>query len=110
MAGSRNSSGDEELVVEAEWTGVLGFTLDGKPLVGAMPSDAYNGRVFVGVGYCGHGMPTCSGVGKALAQQMASAEGYDVSDIADSNTASISEYIKSLNPGRFAQLSGTLNS
>ena len=100
------SSGDEELVVEAEWTGVLGFTLDGKPLVGAMPKSAYNGRVFVGAGYCGHGMPTCSGVGKALAQQMASAEGYDVSNVAASDTASITEYIKSLSPGRFKLLPG----
>lgn len=91
-------------MVEAEWTGVLGFTLDGQPLAGAMPSAAYHGRVFVGAGYCGHGMPTCSGVGKALAQQMASAEGHDVSDAASSDTASITEYVKSLSPGRFGQL------
>jgi hypothetical protein len=98
-------SGDEELVVEDEWTGVLGFTLDGKPLAGAMPNAAYDGRVFVGAGYCGHGMPTCSGVGKALAQQMAAAEGHDVSAVAASDTATISEYVQSLDPGRFAQLS-----
>ena len=98
------SRGDEELVVEAEWTGVLGFTLDGDPLAGAMPNPAYNGRVFVGAGYCGHGMPTCSGVGKALALQMASAEGHDVSNIASSDTASICDYVKSLSPGRFRQL------
>ena len=50
--------------VEAEWTGVLGFTRDGRPLVGAVP-----GRpgLFVGAGFCGHGMPQCFGVGKALA-------------------------------------------
>ena len=83
---------------------MLGFTLDGQPLAGAMPSAAYHGRVFVGAGYCGHGMPTCSGVGKALAQQMASAEGHDVSDAASTDTASISEYVKSLSPGRFGQL------
>eukprot|EP01047_Picozoa_sp_COSAG01_P135047 COSAG01_NODE_65250_length_274_cov_0.308571_1_plen_34_part_01 len=34
--------------MEAEWTGVLGFTLDGRPLAGAMPAPAYGGRVFVG--------------------------------------------------------------
>lgn len=65
------SGEQEELVVEAEWTGVLGFTLDGRPLAGAMPG-SYGGRVFVGAGYCGHGMPVCGGVGKALAQQMVS--------------------------------------
>lgn len=99
-------SGDQDLVVEAEWTGVLGFTLDGKPLAGAMPNVVYAGRVFVGAGYCGHGMPTCSGVGKALAQQMVSAEGHDVSDVVASDTASIIEYVKSLSPARFAQLNG----
>eukprot|EP00966_Prymnesium_polylepis_P036933 856760-Prymnesium_polylepis.1 len=38
--------------VEAEWTGVLGFTSDGRPLCGAMP-----GRpgVLVAAGFCGHG-------------------------------------------------------
>ena len=98
--------GEEELVVESEWTGVLGFTLDGKPLAGAMPGEAHGGRVYVGAGYCGHGMPTCSGVGKALAQQMAGAEGHDVSSIAACDTATIEEYVRSLDPGRFSQLSG----
>ena len=45
--------------VEAEWTGVLGFTSDGRPIVGELP-----GRpgVLVAAGFCGHGMPQCYGV------------------------------------------------
>ena len=45
-----------EIQIEAEWTGVLGFTHDKKPLVGAVRE-----RVWVGAGFCGHGMPQCSG-------------------------------------------------
>lgn len=90
----------EELVVESEWTGVLGFTLDGKPLVGPMPR--WGGRVFAGVGYNGHGMPACSGVGQALASQMAAAEGHDVTAL--SRPAEITEYVASLSPERFASL------
>jgi hypothetical protein len=39
--------------VEAEWTGVLGFTKDGKPIVGPM---ATRPNVLVAAGFCGHGM------------------------------------------------------
>ena len=50
--------------VDAEWTGVLGFTSDGRPICGALP-----GRpgVLVAAGFCGHGMPQCFGVGKDVA-------------------------------------------
>ncbi|KAL1524129.1 hypothetical protein AB1Y20_019038 [Prymnesium parvum] len=50
--------------VEREWTGVLGFTSDGYPICGALPSRP---GVLVGAGFCGHGMPQCFGVGKYLA-------------------------------------------
>ena len=49
----------------AEWTGVLGFTRDQKPLVGQVRPG-----VFVAAGFCGHGMPQCFGVGKAIAQML----------------------------------------
>ena len=62
-----------EIKVEAEWTGVLGFTRDKKPLVGQVRPN-----VFVGVGFCGHGMPQCTGVGKALAQMV---NGDDVAEV-----------------------------
>ena len=62
-----------EVRIEAEWTGVLGFTRDKKPLVGLVRPN-----VFVGVGFCGHGMPQCTGVGKALAQMVAGADDTEV--------------------------------
>ena len=52
------------VAVEAEWSGVLGFTRDGKPLVGPLPTRP---GVFVAAGFNGHGMPQCFGAGKALA-------------------------------------------
>ena len=46
----------ETLVVEKEWTGVMGFTQDGKPLVGPVPEGLLHGglapgSVFVGAGF-----------------------------------------------------------
>ena len=55
---------DGAVEVEAEWTGTLGFTSDGKPLVGTLPGRP---NVYVAAGFNGHGMPQCFGVGKAVA-------------------------------------------
>ena len=46
----------ETLVVEKEWTGVMGFTQDSKPLVGPVPEGLLHGglaagSVFVGAGF-----------------------------------------------------------
>jgi gamma-glutamylputrescine oxidase len=56
--------GDVE--VEAEWTGVLGFTRDRKPLIGEVREG-----VWVAAGFCGHGMPQCFGAAKAIASMIA---------------------------------------
>ena len=56
--------GFESGMVEAEWTGVLGFTPDGRPLCGPVPGRS---NVIVAAGFCGHGMPQCFGVGKNVA-------------------------------------------
>ena len=74
-----------------------------------MPSARHRGRVFVGAGYCGHGMPSCSGVGKSLAEQMAAAEGHDVSRSTAADTPAIRSYLESLSPIRFIdELSGDM--
>ena len=49
---------------------ILGFTLDGMPLVGRVPGAGWGGRLLVGAGFNGHGMPVCSGVGEALAAML----------------------------------------
>ena len=54
--------GGGEVKIEEEWTGVLGFTPDGRPLCGRVRDG-----VFVAAGFCGHGMPRCFGAGKAIA-------------------------------------------
>ena len=51
-----------EVPVEAEWTGVLGFSTDRKPFIGSVRPG-----VFVAAAFCGHGMPQCFGAGKAIA-------------------------------------------
>ena len=64
-----SSSGDVGgIEVEAEWTGVLGFTSDGKPFVGPLPERP---NVYVAAGFNGNGMPQCFGVGKAIALMLA---------------------------------------
>ena len=65
--GADGEAGEEALSVEAEWTGVLGFTQDGRPLVGRVPGRP---NVFVAAGFNGHGMPQCFGVGKGIAQMI----------------------------------------
>jgi glycine/D-amino acid oxidase-like deaminating enzyme len=52
-------------LVESEWTGVLGLSKDGCPLCGPLPQRP---NIFVAVGFSGHGMPQCFGVGKGIAQ------------------------------------------
>ena len=57
-----SEEGGGEVKIEEEWTGVLGFTPDGRPLCGRVRDG-----VFVAAGFCGHGMPRCFGAGKAIA-------------------------------------------
>ena len=64
-----------DLRVESEWAGILGFTRDGHPLVGRLPCTLTEGSsVFIGAGFCGHGMPYCFSVGRHLVELIAGAE------------------------------------
>ncbi|KAI5205085.1 FAD dependent oxidoreductase [Aureobasidium subglaciale] len=56
-----------ELRAEYEWTGIMGFSRDGLPWVGAVPE--HNG-VFVVAGYTGHGMPNAWLCGKSVATML----------------------------------------
>lgn len=57
--------------VKAEWSGIMGFTADGLPLVGKLP-ESTTGREgkgeWIAAGFNGYGMPNCWGSGKALAE------------------------------------------
>jgi glycine/D-amino acid oxidase-like deaminating enzyme len=43
--------------IEYEWTGIMGFSKDRKPLIGPLPKS--NNREFLCCGYTGHGMTRC---------------------------------------------------
>ena len=59
----RDGEGGGEVKIEEEWTGVLGFTPDGRPLCGRVRDSVF----VAATGFCGHGMPRCFGAGKAVA-------------------------------------------
>jgi glycine/D-amino acid oxidase-like deaminating enzyme len=57
----------EEVVVQREWAGVMGFTRDGLPLVGPV---AGRRNVFLAAGYNGHGMPRAFRAARAVARMI----------------------------------------
>lgn len=74
-------SGDgEKPKLKAIWSGVMGLTVDGLPLVGQLPSNATGREVaqeWIAAGFQGYGMDKCWLTGEALVAMMA---GKDVSD------------------------------
>lgn len=50
------------LKVDGEWSGIMGFTFNGKPFVGELSNGIY-----VTAGFNGHGMPVCFWTSKAIA-------------------------------------------
>ncbi len=62
----RDSMGIENFAVTCRWSGIMGNTVDGLPLVGALP---HNGAVLAAVGYNGHGF----GLGMIVARDVARA-------------------------------------
>jgi len=55
----------KENLINYEWTGIMGFSVDGYPIVGEFEDNLY-----IGCGFSGHGMPRCFKVGKDLASIM----------------------------------------
>ncbi|KAF9890478.1 hypothetical protein FE257_005883 [Aspergillus nanangensis] len=72
--------GGEPWPLVSAWSGIMGFTADGLPLVGALPTSV-TGRdgtgEYVAAAFNGYGMPNCLLSGKALAKMML---GEEVSD------------------------------
>ena len=62
----RQNIGVAEFPVAARWSGVMGNTIDGLPLVGPLP---HNNAVIAAVGYNGHGF----GLGMVVARDVARA-------------------------------------
>lgn len=63
------------LRVARRWAGLMAFTSDGLPVVDAAPGMP---GVWVGGGFCGHGMPFGPGVGRLLAEAAMRGERPDV--------------------------------
>ncbi|MDP2641023.1 MAG: FAD-dependent oxidoreductase [Candidatus Yanofskybacteria bacterium] len=59
----------QDLQIEAEWTGIMGFSPDGNPLVGELQPG-----VWILGGYSGHGMPVILSAAEALAALIAGKE------------------------------------
>ena len=67
-------------IARSSWTGTLGFSCDGRPWVGKIPSriceryakfsNGVNGGEWIAAGYCGSGMVYCWKSGKALASMI----------------------------------------
>ncbi|TDZ39889.1 Gamma-glutamylputrescine oxidoreductase [Colletotrichum spinosum] len=74
-SGTGRSASSEGAQLEAsyEWTGIMGFSRDGRPWVGEVPAGGELGGgkgLWVCAGYTGHGMPQAALCGRAVARLM----------------------------------------
>jgi glycine/D-amino acid oxidase-like deaminating enzyme len=62
---------DDELAADFEWTGIMGYSKDDSPWVGAVPESlGGGGGLWISAGYTGHGMPVAARTGISVAQMM----------------------------------------
>ncbi|EHL01807.1 hypothetical protein M7I_2159 [Glarea lozoyensis 74030] len=74
-----SSSSSKELKASFEWTGIMGFSRDGRPWVGAVPEELGGGKgLWICAGFTGHGMPNATGCAKAVVELMLGKEGEEV--------------------------------
>ncbi|KFZ18828.1 hypothetical protein V501_00993 [Pseudogymnoascus sp. VKM F-4519 (FW-2642)] len=68
-----------ELKASYEWTGIMGFSRDGRPWCGEVPTGMGGGEgLFICAGFTGHGMPTTSLSAKYVADLMMGKQESDV--------------------------------
>ena len=77
LALDGDTHGLSELEAVAQWTGIMGYSRDNHPWVGAVPG---LGGVWLAGGYTGHGMPNTTLCGKAVVEMVlgAAEEGNEV--------------------------------
>ena len=63
----RRFNGLESVQIETRWSGIMGFSRDGLPLVGAIPG---NDNILVGAGFTGHGFGFAWLAGQSLANMI----------------------------------------
>lgn len=66
-----SDSDPDTLKSEYEWTGIMGFSADGQPWVGAVPEELGGGKgLWISAGYTGNGMPVAARTGIAVAERI----------------------------------------
>ena len=90
---------DEQLELDGAWTGIMGYSHDHCPWVGAVPGME---GVWVSAGYTGHGMPNAGQCGRHIARLVAAAlDGEDWRDVQKEDIATggmLEEFV--VNDGR----------
>lgn len=68
---STASTANSALTAAYEWTGIMGYSRDGHPWVGAVPAALGGARnLWIAAGFTGHGMPVAARCGVAVAEQV----------------------------------------
>ena len=78
-SGAGQGRDNTELKASFEWTGIMGFSRDDKPWVGAVPESVGGGTgLWLSASYTGHGMPQAALCAKAVIDMITggSAKGY----------------------------------
>lgn len=73
--GSNWGEDNPEGRIRAEWTGIMGYSADGYPLVGQVPGE---GGLWVSASFQGHGMVLCWKCAEALVEMMEGRDGEEL--------------------------------
>jgi glycine/D-amino acid oxidase-like deaminating enzyme len=74
--------GEEGLEASMEWTGIMAYSRDQAPWIGAVPESLGGGEgLYIASGFTGHGMPRCALAGRGIARIMVGDEkGHGIPD------------------------------
>ncbi|ORY68753.1 FAD dependent oxidoreductase [Pseudomassariella vexata] len=76
---AQGENNKQDLEASFEWTGIMGYSRDAAPWVGAVPSSLGGGEgLWVCAGYTGHGMPNAALCAKAVVDMMVGADEVDL--------------------------------
>lgn len=71
--GTENSKSEEQPRLKASWSGIMGFSIDGYPMVGKLPEEAAHrraGNEWIAAGYGGYGMVNSWLCGQTVAEML----------------------------------------
>lgn len=74
-ANEGQNGASKGLKASMEWTGIMAYSRDQVPWIGAVPEALGGGEgLFMAAGFTGHGMPRCALAGRGVARMMTGAE------------------------------------